>query len=500
MTPVEPLRTASTTADVIAPQRAPATTRAYAVDALRGLGILGVVLGQTKPYEVLPAWMYHAQEPPPTHAVNMSIAGLTFPDLVFPIFLFTIGVAIPLAMTRRLEKGVSHARLLLGALSRGALLLFLALLRQHFDGSAPTYTSAYPDGPPREVWVIGLVAFAVLFLVFTRFPQTWSRGRRLSLRAVGWAAAIAMFALVEFPDGSHFRPDRIDDILVLAAYSVVFGTLIWMATRENLLSRLATLAIICAFILLERRDGWVSQIYAYDPLPWLYQFSFFKYLCITIPGLIVGDLMLRWTRAPRLDAVEPGHSGPWTKGRAVLIALVSFSLVPLVLVGIQGRYVFETTVAASVICVVLWLLTRRPRAATESLISQLVGWGTFWLVMGLLLDPFEEGTRKLPVTFAWFFQTSGLAIFILVALVIVMEMLRKPRWLQLLVDSGQNPMIAYVGYGMLVLPLLGLSGIKNAFESREPTPWVAFAWAVIVTVMVAYVTRFFTRRKLFWRT
>src|SRR4051812_4656019 len=124
------LRKYSTTADIIAPQRGPVAVRANAVDALRGLGILGVVLGEAKPYEVLPAWMYHAQEPPPTHAVDMSIAGLTFPDVVFPLFLSTIGVAIPLAMTRRLDRGVGHGKLLLGALSRALLLIFLAFMRE----------------------------------------------------------------------------------------------------------------------------------------------------------------------------------------------------------------------------------------------------------------------------------------------------------------------------------------------------------------------------------
>src|SRR6185503_16715374 len=91
---------------------APRAVRAYAVDALRGLAFLGVVLGEAKPYEVLPAWIYHAQEPPPTHEMNTDIAGLTFPDLVFPFFLFTMGVAIPLALTRRIEKGAGLGEIL----------------------------------------------------------------------------------------------------------------------------------------------------------------------------------------------------------------------------------------------------------------------------------------------------------------------------------------------------------------------------------------------------
>src|SRR5688500_18995734 len=70
--------------------------RATALDALRGLAILGMVLVAAEPLFVLPAWMYHAQNPPPSHAMNTDIAGFTWPDLVFPVFMFTLGAAIPL--------------------------------------------------------------------------------------------------------------------------------------------------------------------------------------------------------------------------------------------------------------------------------------------------------------------------------------------------------------------------------------------------------------------
>ena len=67
------------------------TRRAYSLDALRGYAILTMVLSATVVYGILPAWMYHAQEPPPTHAYQPDLAGLTWVDLVFPFFLFAMG-------------------------------------------------------------------------------------------------------------------------------------------------------------------------------------------------------------------------------------------------------------------------------------------------------------------------------------------------------------------------------------------------------------------------
>ena len=79
------------------------TRRAYSLDALRGYAILTMVLSATVVYGILPAWMYHAQEPPPTHAYQPDLAGLTWVDLVFPFFLFAMGAAFPFSLRRKYE-------------------------------------------------------------------------------------------------------------------------------------------------------------------------------------------------------------------------------------------------------------------------------------------------------------------------------------------------------------------------------------------------------------
>ena len=65
--------------------------------------------------------------------------GWTFTDTVFPFFLWIVGVAIPLSVSRRIEQGQSRARLFLHALRRAAILfglgLFLAVFGWFIDGS-----------------------------------------------------------------------------------------------------------------------------------------------------------------------------------------------------------------------------------------------------------------------------------------------------------------------------------------------------------------------------
>ena len=71
--------------------------RYLSLDFLRGLTIFGMVLSAIEPSGVLPAWMYHIQNPPPTHNLDVSVQGIGWVDLVFPTFIFCMGAAIPFA-------------------------------------------------------------------------------------------------------------------------------------------------------------------------------------------------------------------------------------------------------------------------------------------------------------------------------------------------------------------------------------------------------------------
>ena len=42
-----------------------------------------------------------------------------------------------------------------------------------------------------------------------------------------------------------------------------------------------------------------------------------------------------------------------------------------------------------------------------------------------------------------------------------MDVFRRKRWVQLLVENGQNPMIAYAGINNLVIPLLALTTVDQ---------------------------------------
>jgi predicted acyltransferase len=54
--------------------------------------------------------------------------GFQFEDLIFPLFLFIIGVVLPYSISRRLERGDSRARVFAHIVVRSAMLIFLGIL------------------------------------------------------------------------------------------------------------------------------------------------------------------------------------------------------------------------------------------------------------------------------------------------------------------------------------------------------------------------------------
>src|SRR5580692_7558640 len=145
----------------------PATqNRAYALDALRGLAILAMLLSSLLPEDsnALPAWMYHAQVGPPNFQWNGDLPGISWVDLVFPFFLFSMGAAFPLALSRRMDKGASSWKLFLFVLERGFLLGFFALFVMAIRPYVLSHHSTIP------VNLFALLCFFILFPILTRLP------------------------------------------------------------------------------------------------------------------------------------------------------------------------------------------------------------------------------------------------------------------------------------------------------------------------------------------
>ncbi|HEX9971049.1 MAG TPA: DUF5009 domain-containing protein, partial [bacterium] len=177
-----------------------------------------------------------------------------------------------------------------------------------------------------------------------------------------------------------------------------------------------------------------------------------------------------------------------------------FGFLVICLVGLHARWLWQTTFVGFLFCGIGWLLMKNPATKTELLLQTIFKWGIYWFILGLIFESYEGGIKKDHPTLSYYFITTGLSIFLLIALTIVIDIFKKKRWLQILIDNGQNPMIAYVGFANFIWPVLALTGMEKVVLSITPTPWLGFLRGVIYTYVLALIVSFFTRRRIFWRT
>jgi predicted acyltransferase len=116
------------------PASAPKPERLLSLDVFRGATIAAMML-VNNPGD------WNAVYQPLEHA---EWHGWTFTDLVFPFFLWIVGVAIPLSTARRLEAGQSRGELFGHAVRRAAILFGLGLFLNAF--SCAIDSSLYQDG------------------------------------------------------------------------------------------------------------------------------------------------------------------------------------------------------------------------------------------------------------------------------------------------------------------------------------------------------------------
>ncbi len=137
--------------------------RLHSLDALRGFdmfwitggGYLAILISRMTGATWLGTQMHHAQW-----------EGFQFFDLIFPLFMFIAGVAIPFSVKAKLEKNVPKNKLFWKVFKRMVLLILLGLL---YNG---TFKSGFEDGRIASVLAqigIGYFFAAVIVIYFASF-------------------------------------------------------------------------------------------------------------------------------------------------------------------------------------------------------------------------------------------------------------------------------------------------------------------------------------------
>lgn len=195
--------------------------RIISLDIFRGLTIMAMIIVNTPG-----SWSY--AYPILRHS---EWNGCTPTDLVFPFFIFAMGFAAVLSITKRLQKGTSKQKLVLQLLRRSAIIFILGLIINSFPFN--DLANIRIPGVLQRIAIVNLVCG--LFLIYSDIKVIWF------VSAIILSGYWALMTLVPVPD---FGPANLEPTTNLAAWldRLLIGKHVWGYTKlydpEGILSTL----------------------------------------------------------------------------------------------------------------------------------------------------------------------------------------------------------------------------------------------------------------------
>lgn len=456
--------------------------RQHSLDALRGIAILLMVLSGSIAFGILPAWMYHAQVPPPAHVFNPDLPGISWVDLVFPFFLFSMGAAFPLSLEKKLNT-LAWYQLGFQLVQRYFLLVLFALLTMHLRLLSREDT---------EGLFMAMGGFVLLFFIHADL----TKNDRLNMGLKCLAILIAILFLGFYPFKNGFSFSSIDIIILVLANMALFGSVIWCLTRNQPLVRVAVLPLVMAVFLASKQEGsWNAALFNWSPLPAFYKFYYLKYLFIILPGTFAGE----WLKEnSKLSEAKPAKEPVWLQGMLVILPA---AIILTNLVCLFGRYLLPNLFISLVLSVLLLYLCAKPADIRQrDFYLKLSKSGVYLLVLGLFFEAYEGGIKKDFSTYSYYFVCTGLAFLALMSLIILERSGGFHRAIRFLADNGRNPMIAYTAGNLLLIPALKLTGMEAWLDKLTGNMFAGIMRGLIFTGLVSLITLFFSRKRLYWKT
>ena len=456
--------------------------RYLSLDLLRGLSIFGMIFSAIIPYGVLPAWMYHIQNPPPTHALDMGVPGIGWVDLVFPVFIFCMGVAIPLSGRRGADNAKLSLAYVKGVVGRFIMLwlfsyLYVLLNYSNVDGFWPQFFT--------------LAGFGALFLIYYKYPKPL-------LKSLGFAIAVAVMAVGHFCFGEVISEQRRGIIIFLLAFLYLFGSLIWHFTRDRLGLRALIFALLFIFTHITRLLDWPAITYANPSVRWWFNMEYFYFLLLLIPATVVGDM---------LYASKGKEDGISSEGEGDSPSLLSEHLLyPSIFLFVVWQcyalYMGITLINVAVTLLYMGSVVLLSGRENKNMRTMLLMAGVL-IVWGILFSPIEGGIKKVPCTISYCLATCGISILLLLVADYICKWLPGSLFVKIFSGAGQNPLMSYIAFDSLVVPLMKATGIISLYTSIYSAPDGNVALGILRAAMAVLLTMWlvscFSRKGVFWK-
>lgn len=217
---------------------------------------------------------------------------ITLADLVFPGFLFIVGVAIPFAFANRIAAQPSLGPPLQHILKRTGGLLFLGFVLD----SGAAYSES-DTGLEEPVWY--LLFFGAVIVLWTVYPAALRDRRPALVKALRWGAALVLAILLAvFPvEGPGGHPTWLTGawwgILGTIGWTYGFSSLLYVLLsrhfRRAVLPALVAALLACTAVYCATDAGWLGALRGPGPrLPPV----FWSHSALVLAGVVTGRFFL----------------------------------------------------------------------------------------------------------------------------------------------------------------------------------------------------------------
>lgn len=290
---------AVTVSEPISGVAASRSTRVASIDVFRGVTMAVMVfVNALGDVHGLPWWTYHARA-----RENL----MTYVDMVFPFFLFIVGMSLPLSVEHRLRRNPSLAALWLHVAERAIALLALGLILANAG-----HANAVLFGINGNAWALLGIGFAALYL--NAYPKSpWFARNARFFRWLGFFGVAVVFALFRrLTRSGHivWMDKSYPEILGLIGFTYAVVAALYISTRRWRWAPAAWFLLLLAFC--------CCSVAALVPFPGQLPWYFFpldngSMACIAMAGVVVSQIFL-------------GTNGRRTSPRTATLAAIGCAL------------------------------------------------------------------------------------------------------------------------------------------------------------------------------
>lgn len=321
----------------------PSVPRIISIDALRGFVMFMMIFVNDlagAPHKLVPEWMVHFSDR------HHSGSGMTFVDLVFPAFLFIVGMSIPFALGSRLNKSEPIWKILGHVVMRTLALLALGILMVNGESGGTALWAA-------TMFFSGIFAFCAISPRRAK-PDTariWKMFN-VCLRALGFAGMIYC-ALVFSNRRGHpiltLWPFHINTswygILGLIGWAYFAASILFLIFRGHRTALLGCVVLMTCFFAADNKhffdNFWPAQFVDFGG-------TLGSQAAITVAGLLLASIL-----------VAPDRTALKSRVKFTLLFIGGFAFAALLLNGLYGISKNNATPSwclwSSAITAALWL-------------------------------------------------------------------------------------------------------------------------------------------------